>query len=200
MRHDIVIGLDPPSDPVSHVSDILASYLARRPEDAARLGEIARRLREDPDGLFDRSCMKGHVTTSALLLSPDMRRILLVDHMALGRLLQPGGHYETVGTLIEEAVKEAVEETGVQRPTILADGMPIDVDTHEIPANPKKGEGAHLHHDFLHILRMTSMDGLVAEKGAIAGFAWHDLDAMAERGDRLGRATRRARELVDRIG
>ena len=31
---------------------------------------------------------------------------------------------------------------------------PIDIDLHEIPANPKKGEGAHLHIDLLFVLQV----------------------------------------------
>lgn len=200
MAQGTILELNAPSDPVEHVRAVLASHLRRHPEDAGRLGDLIGRLNSDPEGLFDRSCMKGHVTTSALLLSPDMRRVLLVDHVALGRLLQPGGHYETVGTLIEEAVKEATEETGAEDPVALNEGRPIDVDTHVIPANPRRREGEHLHHDFLHLLRLAGTDGLTPEAGAIAGLAWRDLADLATTKDRLGRAARRAQSLVDRIG
>lgn len=101
-------------DALHHVSEELAVYLRRHPQDAERLAEISRRLTHAPDGLYDRSCMEGHVTSSGLLLSPDMRRALLVDHVALGRLLQPGGHYDAVETLADEAIREAVEKTGAR--------------------------------------------------------------------------------------
>lgn len=189
-------------DPIGHVTEALSRHLEARPEDADRLTEIARRLRESPEGLFDRSCMEGHVTASGLLLSPDMRRALLIDHVALGRLLQPGGHYEAMATLLEEAIRECFEETGANGIRAVGpDGdLPLDVDTHVIPANPRKNEGEHLHHDFLFLLRMDDEEGLTAEKGAIAGLAWRDLADLAEGEDRLGRASRRAIERIGTIG
>ncbi|PZN94395.1 MAG: hypothetical protein DCF30_20395 [Hyphomicrobiales bacterium] len=41
-----------------------------------------------------RDTFPGHVTTSAYVLSPDHARILLIDHVVIGRWLQPGGHWE----------------------------------------------------------------------------------------------------------
>ena len=41
--------------------------------------------------LDDRATMPGHVTTSAIVLSPDHARVLLIDHVTIGRWLQPGG-------------------------------------------------------------------------------------------------------------
>ena len=35
---------------------------------------------------------------------------------------------------------------------------PVDVDVHEIPANPQKGEGVHLHIDLLYRLKVLRQD------------------------------------------
>ena len=43
----------------------------------------------------------------------DDGRVLLVDHGALGRWLQPGGHIEARETPVEAAIREVREETGV---------------------------------------------------------------------------------------
>ena len=54
-----------------------------------------------------------HVTAGALLVRGDAE-ILLVEHLAYGITLQPGGHLEpTDTTLIGAAVRELAEATGV---------------------------------------------------------------------------------------
>ena len=63
--------------------------------------------------LDQRTTLPGHVTTSALVVSPDARQTLLIDHIVIGRWLQPGGHYEPAETFQASAAREAVEETGV---------------------------------------------------------------------------------------
>src|SRR5258708_6770879 len=64
-----------------------------------------------------------HVTVGALLVRRGAE-VLLVDHLAYGIHLQPGGHLEpTDATLIGAAVRELVEETGVD-PQRSGSGLP----------------------------------------------------------------------------
>jgi 8-oxo-dGTP pyrophosphatase MutT (NUDIX family) len=89
----------------------------------------------------------GHITASAVVLSPDRHHVLLVYHERLRRWLQPGGHVEVSdATVIDTARREVCEETGV----ILDDdqtGTLVAVDVHEIPATDR--EPFHLHHDLM---------------------------------------------------
>ncbi len=63
--------------------------------------------------------------------------------------MQPGGHIDAGETPIDAAIREVYEETGVICNPIEGYRDPIDIDLHEIPANPKKGEAAHVHIDLL---------------------------------------------------
>lgn len=64
--------------------------------------------------LLTRQARPGHVTASALVLSPDARRTCLVLHGRIGRWVQPGGHLEPGDrTLAMAAVREVQEETGL---------------------------------------------------------------------------------------
>jgi 8-oxo-dGTP pyrophosphatase MutT (NUDIX family) len=97
---------------------------------------------------FDRTHYDpGHITASAVVLSPERQHVLLVYHRRLRRWLQPGGHVEASdATVVDTARREVEEETGI----ILDDdrtGTLVAVDVHEIPAT--SGEPFHLHHDLM---------------------------------------------------
>lgn len=78
-----------------------------------------------------RSCVPGHLTASAVVLSADHRQTLLTLHPRVGRWLQLGGHCEDIdGALREAALREATEESGMGGLWIAPN--PIQLDVHAI--------------------------------------------------------------------
>ncbi len=129
----------------------------------------------------------GHFTASAFVLSPDGARTLLIRHRTLGLWLQPGGHFEPGdATLTEAAAREAEEETGVCLGAVEQELFHVDV--HRVPANLRRGEATHLHHD-LRVLFRAASDQLVAreEVAGAAWFSWEDLAGL-ETDDSVRRA------------
>jgi 8-oxo-dGTP pyrophosphatase MutT (NUDIX family) len=89
----------------------------------------------------------GHITATAVVLSPDRRRFVLVHHRRLDRWLLPGGHVEMEDEAIwETARREAIEETGVEI-ALLARPTLVGMDVHGIPSRGR--EPFHLHHDLI---------------------------------------------------
>ncbi|MFN0173842.1 MAG: NUDIX hydrolase [Saprospiraceae bacterium] len=94
---------------------------------------------------WQRSIMEGHLTGTAWILSSDGNSVLLLHHAKLDRWLQPGGHVdEADATLAETALREAMEECGIQGLTLVSPAI-FDLDVHEIPA--RGHESSHLHYD-----------------------------------------------------
>jgi hypothetical protein len=85
---------------------------------------------------FDRAIAEGHLTGSAITVSADGSRVLLLHHRKLDRWLQPGGHGDPGETTGEEvALREAREESGIRGLTLHPTApRPLDVDVHDIPA------------------------------------------------------------------
>ena len=100
-------------------------------------------LEEHPRNAHLRECAPGHLTASALILHADGRRALFTHHKKLNRWLQPGGHCDGDANLAAVALREAVEESGIDDLVIVPE--PIDLDIHLIPERP--GEEAHVHLD-----------------------------------------------------
>ncbi len=92
----------------------------------AFLGFLAAR----PDACA-RSCVPGHLTASAVVLSYDGTHVLLTLHPRVGRWLQLGGHCEESDTgLVAAALREATEESGIDDLDI--EPQPLHLDVHPI--------------------------------------------------------------------
>jgi 8-oxo-dGTP pyrophosphatase MutT (NUDIX family) len=139
------------------ILDLLERYVEAYPVDLVHADHVRQFVRAHAD-CFERSCREGHVTGSAWILSPDLRRVLLAHHRKLDRWLQLGGHADGQSDPLEVALREAREESGLLRFTPLPGArnargeppLPLDVDVHLIPA--RGDEPAHLHHDVRYLL------------------------------------------------
>ena len=103
---------------------------------------------EAHEDCFHRTQLAGHVTASAWVVNRERTRALLVHHARLNRWLQPGGHCDGCADVLAVALRETLEETGLEaRP--VREGI-FDVDAHDIPARGR--EPAHVHYDIRFLL------------------------------------------------
>lgn len=170
------------------ISSAISAYLGRYPDEAALLSEPIRLLSEGRD-IASRLNFQMHVTAGALLVRGGAE-VLLVQHRAYGIPLQPGGHLEPTDTsLINAAVRELAEETGIDpREVVPASQTPVYVEYGRVPARPQKGEPEHHHLDIGYAFVTDADMGLIQES-EVTGAAWYPL-AEAERlvGHRMARA------------
>jgi len=174
----------------SDISSELSAYLERYPDEDELLSEPVH-LMSHGENFTSRRTFPMHVTVGALLVR-DGAEILLVEHRAYGITLQPGGHLEpTDARLIEAAVRELAEETGVDPGTIApASQIPVYIEYGRVPARPQKSEPAHYHLDFGYAFTTAHADVGRIQESEVTGAAWYPLDA-AERlvGRRIARAS-----------
>lgn len=155
--------------------DLLASYARRFPDEAAVVARFREFVAGHPD-CFERSCVPGHVTGSAWLVSHDHARFLLTHHRKLGRWLQLGGHSDGDPDSAAVALREAREESGIAGLTLLpTDGVvqPLDLDAHEIPA--RGAEPAHVHYD-VRFLVQAPADAVLAISAESLALRWFAAD------------------------
>lgn len=130
----------------------LDRYLSRYPAEVDTVARIRDLVAGHPD-CFERTCMPGHITGSAWILSPDRSRYLLTRHRIFDRWLELGGHADGCPRPHLVALREAREESGLKEFGLFRDPegfVPLDVDIHVIAARPDVP--AHEHYDLRYLL------------------------------------------------
>lgn len=151
----------------------LAPYPSDLPGEMSRATEIGQFAEAHAD-CFERTCLPGHITGSALVVSKDLNAVLLTLHKKLGVWLQLGGHSDGDAQPHRVAMREALEESGLKGLDFLAyehvfgggplrqdtaHPLPFDLDCHVIPA--RKTEPAHIHYDIRYVIVANQEEPIV---------------------------------------
>lgn len=140
LHADAVRTLDAWTAPDADQETLRSSYLAH--------------LHQHENGVL-RACRPDHLTASALVMSHDGERALLVRHRKAGLWLQTGGHCEAGDdSLAGSALREAAEETGIEG--LQIDPQPVLLSRHAVPFctdpdRPVPGTPHHLDVQFVAI-------------------------------------------------
>lgn len=109
-------------------------------------------------GCFERTHLPGHITGSAWIVDPSHTQTLLVHHAKLNKWVQPGGHADGDENILQVAIREAEEETGLKK-LIVVNQNPFDVDIHLIPKRADFPE--HFHFDIRFLLEATLEEKII---------------------------------------
>ncbi|MEE1931529.1 NUDIX domain-containing protein [Streptomyces sp. TRM 70351] len=164
----------PPSS--SSIRKAVETYLVRHPGERDALAGLLAAL-DRPVDVTARTTLPGHVTCSAVVIDRQCR-LLHIRHRTTGLLL-PGGHIEPEDrALLAAALREVAEEAGISPGNLCLTrqmlGSPIDIDVHDIDANPAKGEPAHRHYDFRHVFYIAGDEpsAITLQNEEVSGARW----------------------------
>ena len=153
------------------VYSTLSSWTPPSGLQAVRRDEYLEFLAAHADGVW-RECRVGHITASALVMDEDRQRVLLTLHPKVGRWLQLGGHIEHGDTsLLAAALREAIEESGINTMRISAE--PVCLDRHLVPCAGVPSE--HLDVQYLVLVPPKAQAVLSAESDDLRWFALGEL-------------------------
>lgn len=139
------------------VRHTMLAFLAARPDACAR------------------ACVPGHLTASALVLDHDGSHVLLTLHPRVGRWIQLGGHCEdTDNTLVEAALREAREESGV--PALKIDPEVLHLDTHPVTCSL----GLPTRHLDVRFLVRAPRDADIVRSDESDDLRWWPVDALPD--------------------
>jgi 8-oxo-dGTP pyrophosphatase MutT (NUDIX family) len=109
---------------------------------------------------FQRTHLPGHITGSAWIVSKTKDQTLLVHHAKLNKWVQPGGHADGDENVLQVALREAEEETGLKKFKITE--TIFDIDIHTIPE--RKDFPQHQHYDIRYLLEADTNEQIVVSE------------------------------------
>ena len=160
--------------------DLLKNHKGFDENESKMLAETIEFVKFNED-CFMRELTIGHVTGSAWIVDKSHRYVLLTHHRKLDKWFQPGGHCDGDKDVLNVAMKEAIEETGVVDIQLLSNDI-YDVDVHLIPAGgvpQRKGIAEHFHYDIRFLFEADKEIPLIISDES-NDLAWVEIAKVAE--------------------
>ncbi|MFY7908321.1 MAG: NUDIX hydrolase [Emticicia sp.] len=158
--------------------DLLENHIPSDSNELKMTNETIEFVKSNED-CFKRELLIGHVTGSAWIVNDARTHVLMMHHRKLNQWFQPGGHCDGDPDVLNVALKEANEETGLKNLKVV-DNKVFDVDVHLIPE--RKGVPAHYHYDVRFLIEADMNEPLIVTEES-NDLAWVSLEKIAEHND-----------------
>jgi len=133
---------------------------------------------ESNDDVLTRNNIFGHFTASSFVVNEDLDKTLLIKHNILGGYIFPGGHADGEYDLLSVAIREVLEETGLEVEEYLPEIFSIC--SAPVKGHIKNGGyvSSHNHYDLLYlcVAKNEDMDKIRILETENSDIKWVDLD------------------------
>lgn len=124
--------------------------------------------------------MEKHFCVSVYVINPANRNFLLMHHKKLGKWVQPGGHIELNEDPEEAAIRETLEETGIQI-KLIGERIPRNQDFIRPLAIQKNIiKPNHIHIDIVYMAVPTESDMITVNESESNGANWFSIDSIMQ--------------------
>ena len=122
-----------------------------------------------------------HITSSGFIMNEKLDKVLFVKHNILQRWAWTGGHADGNGDLLQVAIEEAKEETGIAEVVPLTSSI-ASIDILSVGAHLKNERyvNQHLHLSIAYILLASEKEKLQLKEDENSGVKWikvEDIDS-----------------------
>jgi len=155
----------------------LKDYLTLYPNEDVTINTMIQFLNTYPD-CFERKNLKGHFTGSAWVIDDTRSWILMTHHRQLDLWVQPGGHADGNENLLEVAINETKEETGLTQLRVISEKI-FDLDIHEVPQY--KNIPKHFHYDIRFLLETNRNPNDIKVSKESFDVAWIHKNAVLQK-------------------
>lgn len=140
--------------------------------------EVALRCLEQPD-IYVRENELVHITASAWIVNSSRTKTLMAYHNIMQTWAWLGGHADGETDLLQVALKEAREESGVQNIRPVSENL-YSVEMLTVGGHVKRGKyvNSHLHLNATYLLEADETDALHVKADENSGVKWVPLDEV----------------------
>ena len=114
-----------------------------------------------------------HFTASDWIINPDRSKALMIHHNIQRQWMWPGGHADGKDNLLQVALREAHEETGLTHIRTLSPEI-FSLEIFTVPAHIRRGQlvNAHLHLNCSFLFEATEQDTIHIKPDENNGIRW----------------------------
>jgi len=161
---------------MSYIDDI-SSYIPKNEQEAQDKKVILECIRLFPESVLLRHDI-AHITSSSLILNQRADKMLMIHHNLRNEWSWTGGHADGNENLLEVAIKEATEETGVEVVPLSDEIASLDVLS--VIGHVKKGKyvNSHLHLSVAYILVADESEAPVVKPDENSAVRWFPIGAV----------------------
>lgn len=123
--------------------------------------------------IFERTNATHHMTASAWVLNKSRTKVLMIYHNIYNSWSWTGGHADGEENLLEVALREIQEETGVSNVAPLSDEI-FSLEVLTVDGHEKKGHyvSSHLHLNLTYLFEADEKEVLRIKPDENSGVAW----------------------------
>ena len=168
-----------------HYETLIKDYKPLTPEDQVIKENLMAYVETLGLDVLHRRSSMAHITASTVILNPSLEKMLMIHHKIYDTWTWQGGHADGEVDLLHVALKEAEEETGLKRVSVIQrKGQPLyRLDIMPVKGHWKKGSyvAPHLHLNVAFVLTAKEEDALKLNKEETSGILWVPLVEVEER-------------------
>ena len=133
------------------------------------------------DDVLTRNNEFGHFTASSWVLNKDRTKVLMIYHNIYKSWAWTGGHSDGDSNLLNVAIKEVKEETGVKNVKTISDNI-FSLEIICVNGHVKRGKyvSSHVHLNVTYLLEADEDEELKIKEDENSGVRWVDIDKAVE--------------------
>ena len=141
--------------------------------------ELALRCLRQQPGIYRRENELVHVTSSAWIVNFSRTKVLMAYHNIMQTWAWLGGHADGETDLLQVAIREAREESGVKNIRPVSEEL-FSVEMLTIEGHVKRGKyvNSHLHLNATYLLEADETDELFVKEDENSGVKWVPIDEV----------------------
>ncbi|GAB6107215.1 NUDIX hydrolase [Fusibacter bizertensis] len=153
--------------------ETIEKYLPTVDQEKSDRNIILNYIKDYECNILTRENQVAHITSSGLILNKNLDKILMVHHNIYQTWAWTGGHADGNADLLEVAIKEGKEETGLEN-LIPLSIEPLAIDILPVLGHIKKGNyvSAHLHLNVTYVLIADELERLKIKEDENSGVKW----------------------------
>lgn len=131
------------------------------------------------DDVLTRNNKFGHFTASAWVVNKERTKVLMIYHNIYKSWAWTGGHADGESDLLEVAIREVKEETGVKNVKAISEDI-FSLEVVCVNGHEKRGEyvSSHVHLNLTYLLEVDEKENLTIKEDENSGVKWVDIEEI----------------------